>query len=152
MGQWLISNPNSTWPSRVPEIATTDPVLGGAGGPANVPHQVLADRTEYLKTSLDTLKGALEYTVENLNIDALTLRVEELETLLGALKNACDGHDNGIAVAIEGLEPIAAELARLKARIDGLSVGGGSDSGSGSGTGSGAGSVASLFPFSFYCS
>jgi len=53
MTDYLISNPEAAWTIEIPEIAVGDPVLGGTEGPVNVPHQALADRTEYLKTQLE---------------------------------------------------------------------------------------------------
>lgn len=46
--------PSESW-DDVFQIETTTPVLGGPGGPANVPHQGLLNRTEYLKGRLDAL-------------------------------------------------------------------------------------------------
>jgi hypothetical protein len=120
--EYLENNPNITWPDRVERIERSDPVLGGPGGPANVPHQTLADRTAYLKTALDKLTRELSYAVGNFNIDALTLRVEELEMLLAALKTMCEGHGNGVDVAIDGLEQITSAIAELRARIDALEL------------------------------
>ena len=51
MTEWLTSDPNAVWPDLIPEISTEDPVLGGKTGPVNIPHQLLVDRTEWLKTN-----------------------------------------------------------------------------------------------------
>lgn len=52
---------SSIWESGVYQIETTDPVLGGANGIANVQAKQLANRTKYLKTradQVDSAKGA----------------------------------------------------------------------------------------------
>jgi len=43
------------WEAAIREIATTDPVVGGATGPANVQAQQLANRTVYLKNQIAQL-------------------------------------------------------------------------------------------------
>ena len=45
------------WELAVDQIDTTDAVLGGPGGPANVPHQQLANRTAYLKQQVELVTG-----------------------------------------------------------------------------------------------
>jgi hypothetical protein len=51
----LTIEPNVSWREYVPEIDTEDPVLGGKDGIVNRPHQVLAERTEWLKNNTPTL-------------------------------------------------------------------------------------------------
>jgi len=48
----------ATWEPTVNEIATTDPVVGGSGGPANVQATQIANRTAYLKAQTDSLAAA----------------------------------------------------------------------------------------------
>ena len=43
------------WEAAIREIATTDPVVGGATGPVNIQAQQLANRTAYLKTQIAQL-------------------------------------------------------------------------------------------------
>jgi hypothetical protein len=48
----LEDDPNAAWPSSIPVITTSDPVLGGdsgTSGPVNVPHKLLNDRVLFLK-------------------------------------------------------------------------------------------------------
>ena len=59
MAEFLNSDPNADWPGQIPLIETDDPVLGGIGGPVNVPHQLLANRTAYLKRILDAIETEL---------------------------------------------------------------------------------------------
>lgn len=49
---------SSIWESGVYQIETTDPVLGGANGIANVQAKQLANRTKYLKTRADQVDAA----------------------------------------------------------------------------------------------
>jgi len=46
------------WEATINEIAVTDPVVGGANGPANVQATQLANRTAYLKSIVDPLAAA----------------------------------------------------------------------------------------------
>lgn len=67
---WLAENLNSDWVEKIPLIQVDDPVLGGVGGPVNVPHQALSDRTNHLKRSVDQLRR---------DFDSLDHRAAELE-------------------------------------------------------------------------
>ncbi|MDR1709997.1 MAG: hypothetical protein LBS70_09805 [Candidatus Accumulibacter sp.] len=49
---------NPVWENGVYQIETSDPVLGGAGGIANVQAQQLANRTQYLKARADQVDDA----------------------------------------------------------------------------------------------
>lgn len=46
-----------TYDAAVYQLATTDPVQGGAGGVSNLPAQALADRTAYLKVHMDAAEA-----------------------------------------------------------------------------------------------
>ncbi|MDR2697485.1 MAG: hypothetical protein LBB40_03300 [Holophagales bacterium] len=65
MPNWLNNDPNALWQDKIPLIQVDDPVLGGMGGPVNIPHQALADRTAHLKREVDGLKEGLVVTQEH---------------------------------------------------------------------------------------
>ncbi len=46
------------WDQFINEIATTDPLLGGPGGPLNVAVTQLGNRTEWLRAQVDALQAA----------------------------------------------------------------------------------------------
>lgn len=68
-------NESSVWESGVYQIETTDPVLGGANGIANVQAKQLANRTGWLKSRAD-------------QVDAATAGYPNLQSRLAALDTA----------------------------------------------------------------
>ena len=118
---FLPENAGPGWPERIPEIQTHTPVLGGRGGPVNVPHELLAARTRWLKEKLEELASwRSDISLAELEARATELEaeVEELRRLLG-LVPVCEP---GEPVDLSG---IIGELAAINQRIDGLGLTGG---------------------------
>ncbi|OCG67044.1 hypothetical protein [Gilliamella sp. Fer4-1] len=71
------------WEDNVYLIQRKDRVGGGVRGIANKPHYELANRTQYLKRTVDTINTALEFTLsaseDNSNFDAKCNRIENLK-------------------------------------------------------------------------
>ena len=53
-------NEDSVWTGGITQIETTTALLGGPGGPLNVPHQELNNRIQYLKDKLKDANDAIE--------------------------------------------------------------------------------------------
>lgn len=89
-------NESQVWEAGVYQIETTDPVLGGASGIANVQAKQLANRTAYLKARADQVDdakggyGSLQARLDALQSqsDAMGVDMQNAET--AALKFALD--------------------------------------------------------------
>lgn len=85
-----------TWEGGIYQIETTDPVLGGPNGIANVQAKQLANRTRYLKVRadiVDAAKGGFPSIVDRLNaIETATtaLGPDTQDAVMAALKFALD--------------------------------------------------------------
>ena len=86
----------STWESGVYQIETTDPVLGGANGIANVQAKQLANRTNYLKQRADQVDAAkgthpnLQTRLEAMDTANEALGPDMQNATVAALKFAID--------------------------------------------------------------
>jgi hypothetical protein len=98
---------NPDWTPRVTELQRSDPVLGGPGGPANIPHQELADRTEHLKVLLDTLQN----TIEEAALSEMQRRLREIEVALEALADTEE--DGTVVLAVPNATTTQAGKVRL---------------------------------------
>lgn len=87
---------NATWEGGIYQIETTDPVLGGPNGIANVQAKQLANRTKYLKAradQVDDAKGShASLTARMASIEAATeaLGPDAQDASLAAIKFAID--------------------------------------------------------------
>jgi len=124
MTDYLQANPNAPWISRITEIEREDPVLGGTGGPVNVPHQELAYRTEYLKTNLDIVTATLNNAIANLSVGNLHAQVAALEITVQQILSALSGQENAGQVVNEGLLALLAQINELRDLINALGVSG----------------------------
>ena len=70
----------STWEGGIYQIETTDPVLGGPNGIANVQAKQLANRTTYLKARADQVDAAKG---THANLAARMTSIEEATEALG---------------------------------------------------------------------
>jgi hypothetical protein len=114
------------WPP-VPQIETSTPVLGGPGGPVNVPHQALADRTNALKTAVQALQGQVQAdgaSLEDIYAKAKALQSEadrlgkEVADIWAAL-SAIKVPEPGEPIDLSG---VIAAIASVKAQLDGLAL------------------------------
>lgn len=62
-------------------IPTSDAVLGGVGGPVNLPSEALANRTLWLRQELEKLGAAFNSALGNWTLGDLPARVTALEAL-----------------------------------------------------------------------
>lgn len=58
---------DSEWTAGVTQIETTTPLLGGPGGPLNVPHEQLNKRIQYVKDKLKLAQDDIEGLKESLD-------------------------------------------------------------------------------------
>lgn len=54
-----VLNESAAWENSINQIETTDPVLGGTDGVVNKGPRQLANRTQYLKSHLETAEAAI---------------------------------------------------------------------------------------------
>ena len=117
---YLDSDPNASWPSQIPLITTDDPVLGNKGGPVNVPHQLLYNGLQYLKTKLDALKSEVTHIGGNYNVNDLTNRVVDLENLATEFQTSISSLDVRTNAITQSLDEILRDIADLKTQVGDL--------------------------------
>ncbi|WP_319557891.1 hypothetical protein [Thiomicrorhabdus sp.] len=85
-----------TWENGVYQLETTDPILGGANGTANVQAKQLANRTAYLKARADQVDAAkagyasLDDRLDQMDLQAQALGVDMQDMSGATLKFALD--------------------------------------------------------------
>jgi hypothetical protein len=115
----LTDNP-STWAQAVPELETTDQVLGGPGGPSNAQGQALANRTAYLLAQVQG-KAAL---VHGHAINDVTGLQAALDGKAALVHGHAINDVTGLQTALDGKAPYLhvhaiGDVTGLQASLDG---------------------------------
>lgn len=88
----------SAWEPGIYQLETTDPVMGGVpnpatgAGPVNIPHQQLAQRTQWLRAQLEALQSGAGYRGATI--------ISASQTLIAADMGRCLVFNGGTAITL----------------------------------------------------
>ena len=94
------------WESEIYQIETTDPVMGGPNGIANMQARQLANRTKYLKGEVEKLNESMGDPGDD---GAIAPRVKELEEIVGSRE---EGDNRTLAGRLSELETFKTDAAK----------------------------------------